>query len=39
MIAEGTIRAQRHGRDWWIPSVVGVKVYRKAGRPRKGAQQ
>ena len=34
MIAEGGIRAQRHGRDWWIPTVAGVKVYRKAGRPK-----
>jgi len=34
MIAEGTIRAVQHGPIWWIPTVAGVKVYRKAGRPK-----
>ncbi|MEN6533262.1 MAG: helix-turn-helix domain-containing protein [Bryobacteraceae bacterium] len=35
MIASGKIRAEKHGRDWWIPSLAGVVVYRKPGAPKQ----
>lgn len=37
LITEGKLPAQRVGRDYIIKAsaLAGVKVYRKAGRPRK----
>ena len=38
LIEAGTLKAQRHGRDWWITEDDMARhqsTRRKAGRPRK----